>query len=313
MFLKRLFNFIPKSEFSKALGLFNTGQYRKALRKFEELRAVSQRHSDVDRSTLDLYTCEAHVALSKEYASVGNIDDAIRAMQQAVEIKPMFADLHYMLGRFCAQKKRFEEAEKAFRESLDVNNKFFRARVHLAWVLYRRNDAQDAAAELTASKLSCPNFYRESLDDLIHLLRADDTADACERLFGELLEERPSSAQISKELAIEAIQNGDNDEAVRELKKSIALKPDYPDLHNYLGIAYGNAGMVDDAVQEFEIALKINPHYLKARLNLALLYYENDRYDEAQGQLDQVLATQPDNQLANNLLVELRALADGNQ
>ena len=82
-------------------------------------------------------------------------------------------------------------------------------------------------------------------------------------------------------------------------------------MHNYLGIAYGNNGMVDDAVHEFEIALKINPYYSKARLNLALLYYENSRYEEAQVQLDEVLAVQPDNKLANNLLHELRAVTDG--
>jgi Flp pilus assembly protein TadD len=311
MFLKRLFNFIPKSEFSKALGLFNSGQHRKALRKFEELREMSERHADVDKSTLDLYTCEAHVALAKEYAAMGNLDDAIKEMRCAVDIKPMFADLHYLLGRYCGEKRRLDEAEKSFRASLDVNNKFFRARVHLAFVLYQQGQVGDAAAELTASKLSCPNFYRDSLDDLIHLLRASAPSDESDSIFHELLEERPSSAQISKELAIEAIQNGDNEEAIRELKKSIALKPDYPDLHNYLGIAYGNNGMVDDAVQEFEIALKINPHYLKARLNLALLYYENDRFAEAQAQLDEVLAIQPDNQLANNLLSELKTLADG--
>jgi tetratricopeptide (TPR) repeat protein len=69
--------------------------------------------------------------------------------------------------------------------------------------------------------------------------------------------------------------------------------------------------MIDDAVHEFEIALKINPYYIKARLNLALLYYENSRYEEAQVQLDEVLAVQPDNKLANNLLHELRAVADG--
>jgi Flp pilus assembly protein TadD len=310
MFLKRLFNFIPKSEFSKALGMFNTGQHRKALKKFEEMRAVSGRHADVDASTLDLYTCEAHVALSKEYAAVGNLDDAIREMQAAVAIKPMFADLHYNLGKYQVQKGSLDEAEKSFRSSLDVNNKFFRARVHLAYILHQRDRGTDAAAELMASKLSCPNFYRDILDDLMHILRAGEPAPQTEELFHELLEERPSSAQISKELAIEAIQNGDNEEAIRELKKAIALKPDYPDLHNYLGIAYGNNGMVDDAVQEFEIALKINPYYLKARLNLALLYYENDRYVEAQAQLDEVLAIQPDNQLANNLLSELKALAD---
>jgi tetratricopeptide (TPR) repeat protein len=70
--------------------------------------------------------------------------------------------------------------------------------------------------------------------------------------------------------------------------------------------------MVDDAVHEFEISLKINPYYLKARLNLALLYYENSRYDEAQAQLDLVLKVQPDNQLANNLLHELRLVGGGN-
>jgi Flp pilus assembly protein TadD len=312
MFLKRLFNFIPKSEFSKALGLFNTGQHRKALKKFEELRAVSERHADVDRSTLDLYTCEAHVALSKEYAGVGNIDDAISEMQAAVEIKPMFADLHYMLGKFHAEKEVLGEAEASFRRSLEVNNKFFRARVHLAYVLFARGGAEDAAAELMASKMSCPNFYRDVLDDLTHLLRTDSQAAHVEEMFHDLLEERPSSAQISRELAVEAIQKGDNEEAIRELKKSIALKPDYPDLHNYLGIAYGNNGMVDDAVQEFEVALKINPYYLKARLNLALLYYENDRFEEAHAQIDEVLSVQPENQLANNLLNELKALADGN-
>ena len=46
-------------------------------------------------------------------------------------------------------------------------------------------------------------------------------------------------------------------------------------------------------------------------LNLALLYYENARYDEAQAQLDMVLKVQSDNQLANNLLHELRVVAAG--
>jgi predicted negative regulator of RcsB-dependent stress response len=70
--------------------------------------------------------------------------------------------------------------------------------------------------------------------------------------------------------------------------------------------------MVDDAVHEFEIALKINPYYSKARLNLALVYYENNRFEEAQAQIDQVLSVQPDNQLANNLQQELKAVSGRN-
>ena len=310
MFLKRLFVFIPKSEFSKALNLFNSGEYRKALARFQELQSLASEGSDVDRATLDLYTCEAHVALARECTAGNDTEGAIREMELAVAIKPMFADLHYKLGVLYAGVHRLEDAATCFRNSLDINNKFFRSRVYLSMISRQLGDLETAVREAVASRHSCPNFYRESLDALVLALRAGSDGEVA-RLYAEMIEERPSSAQISKELAVEAIQNGNMDEAIRELKKAIALKPDYPDLHNYLGIAYGNNGMIDDAVHEFEIALKINPYYLKARLNLALLYYENTRYDEAHAQLDEVLKVQPDNQLANNLLHELRMVAEG--
>lgn len=310
MFLKRLFAFIPKDEFSKALNLFNSGEYRKALGRFQEIQAVAGQSGDIDRATLDLYTCEAHVALAKEFDQAGDLDSSLREMEAAVAIKPMFADLHYKLGALYVRKQRLEDACNCFRNSLDINNKFFRSRIYLSRILLELGDKDGAIREAVASKLSCPNFYRESLDALVVALRGNHDEDIA-KLFAEMIEERPSSAQISKELAVEAIQNGNMDEAIRELKKSIALKPDYPDLHNYLGIAYGNSGMVDDAVHEFEVALKINPYYAKARLNLALLYYENSRFDEAQAQIDHVLKVQPDNQLANNLLSELRAVTSG--
>ena len=308
MFLKRLFAFIPKDEFSRALSLFNSGEHRKALAKFQELQALAGQAGDVDRGTLDLYTCEAHVALSREFQEAGNHDMAINEMEAAIAIKPQFADLHYKLGVMYSDKKRYADAARCFRTSLGINNKFFRARVFLSMVVLNGGDADAAIQEAMGARHSCPNFYRETLDALVTALRAGDGGEVM-RLYGEMIDERPSSAQISKELAVEAIQNGNTDEAIRELKKALALKPDYPDLHNYLGIAYGNNGMVDDAVHEFEIALKINPYYSKARLNLALIYYENNRYDEAQAQIDQVLSVQPDNQLATNLLHELKAVS----
>jgi len=310
MFLKRLFKFIPRNEFSKALGLFNSGNYSKALKKFEELQAVSERHEDVDRSTLDLYTCEAHVALAKAHIAADEIEEAVHEMELATSIKPTFADLRYLLGTLYSRQGHFDKAKEQFTDALAINNKFFRARVYLSLALRASGSPDEAVEEIAKSQHSCPNFYRESLDLLEMGLRSGADEDEMERLYRALLEERPSSAQISRELAIEAIQNGDCEEAIRELKKAVVLNPDYPDIHNYLGIAYGNSGMIDDAVEEFEVALKINPYYLKARLNLALLYYENDCYEEAHAQLEHVLKVQPDNQLANNLREELQIVSE---
>lgn len=313
MFLKRLFNLIPKDEYSHALDLFNIGQYRKALKKLETLLTEASRRNarpDLDISTVELYACEAHVALSKEYTEDGNMPEAIREMETAVALKPRFADLRYTLGALYAEAGDANKAAELFRSSIDINPNFFKAHVHLARILMLKRDRDNAIRELECAKDSCPKFYKKELNDLLKALRVNRDEEELKTFFHCIIEEKPSSAQISRELAIEAIQNGNEAEAIRELKKAITLQPDYPDLHNYLGIAYGNAGMVDDAIEEFETSLKINPKYSKARLNLALVLYENERYSEAKINIEAVLQVQPENQLAINLRAELETVGE---
>ena len=310
MFLKRFFNFIPKNDYSRALDLFNEGYYTKALRIFEDLLDREASGENVDIATIELFACESHVALSKERLDADNLEEAILEMEKAVALKPNFADLRFALGNLYMDDGKIEDARTNFEHALDINPKFFKARVSLARAHFIGGRSSEAVHSLETAKSSCPNFYTENLNDLMQMLRIEESEEAIRRGFHEILEERPSSAQVSREIAIEAIQNGNYNEAVRELKKAIALKPDYPDLHNYLGIAYGNNGMTDDAIEEFEVALKINPYYLKARLNLALALYDSARFVEAQSHIERVLSVQPENQLANNLMTELRAVAD---
>ena len=310
MFLNRIFNFIPKNEFSRALDSFNKGEYTKALRKFEALLGDERSRSCLDVQTVELYACEAHVGLSKQHATVGDQDLAISSMERAVELKPNFADLRYSLGTLYVSNKKYDKASEHLKKALEINPKFFKARIHLAQVMILNSDESGASHELSTIGDNCPQFYREKFLELVQAVRVKGNDEGTIRLFGEILEERPSSDQLSKELAIDALHNGNNNEAIRELKKAIAIHADYPDLHNYLGIAYGNSGMVDDSITEFEISLKINPYYMKARLNLALALYEKGLFTEAHTHLAKVLEVQPQNQLANNLLSELRAVKD---
>jgi Flp pilus assembly protein TadD len=310
MFLKRFFKFIPKNDYSRALDLFNEGFYKKALKIFDDLLERRDTDDELDIATVELFACESHVALSKERMNEGNLEGALEEQEMAVALKPNFADLRYTLGHLYMEAGRHENAKVNFQKALDINPKFFKAGINLARALFVSGDQANAVESLHLAQGACPNFYSEKLADLIQMLRMGSDPDAVRHTFHEILEERPSSAQISREVAIEAIQNGNYNEAIRELKKAIALKPDYPDLHNYLGIAYGNSGMADDAIEEFEVSLKINPYYLKARLNLALAQYDAGRFIEAQNHIERVLSVQPDNQLAKNLLAELRTVAD---
>ncbi len=310
MFLKRFFKFIPKNDYSRALDLFNEGHYKKALRIFEDLLARQNSEEELDLATVELFACESRVALSKQRLNEGKLDDAIVEMEKAGSRKPEFADLRCTLGSLFVDASRLDDAREHFENALRINPKFFKAKINLARVLFTAGDVGKSAEMVATALDDCPKFYRDNLDQLVQMLRLGEETDAVNKAFHEILDERPSSTQVRREIAIEAIQNGDYAEAVRELKKSIAVNPDYPDLHNYLGIAYGNSGMVDDSIEEFEIALKINPYYLKARLNLGLALYDQGRYEEARNQIEHVLSVQPENQLAQNLLTELRAVSE---
>ena len=310
MFLKRFFSFIPRNDYSRALDLFNEGHYQKALQIFEQLLENQEPEEGLDVGTVELFACEAHVALSRERSNAGDVEGALEEMEKAVELKPTFADLRFNLGSLYMDVGRPDDAGANFTRALEINPKFFKASVSLARAMFAGGDAEGAVRAIDHANGNCPNFYKDNLSELTQMLRVRKDGEAVREAFHAILEERPSSAQISREVAIEAIQNGHYDEAMRELKKAVALKPDYPDLHNYLGIAYGNSGMADDAIEEFDIALKINPYYLKARLNLALALYDCGRFVEAQNHIERVLTVQPENQLANNLMDELRAVSD---
>ena len=310
MFLKRFFKFVPKSDYSRALDLFNDGHYRKALKIFEDLLARQSHEEDTDLATVELFACEARVALSKQKLNNGKLDEAIEEMETAVALKPEFADLRFGLGSLLMDAGRYDKAKAHFTYALKINPKFFKAKMVFARALYVSGERDRAAETLGGAQADCPTFYREHLENLLQMVRVGDDAAAVDQAFHEILEDRPTSAQVRREVAVQAIQNGEYAEAIRELKKSIAVNPDYPDLHNYLGIAYGNSGLADDAIEEFETALKINPFYLKARLNLALALYDQGRFQDAHDHIERVLSVQPENQLAKNLLAEVKQVAE---
>ena len=71
---------------------------------------------------------------------------------------------------------------------------------------------------------------------------------------------------------------------VVSLERQIAEHPQFPDLHNQLGIALSLAGDTEGAGKEFRKAVDLNPGYVEAHLNLAVTLSEIGRYEEAQAE-----------------------------
>lgn len=311
MFIDRFVGLLPKNTLKKALTYFNRGDYSKACKEFE---AYMSRHGDArsgqDQEMVRMYMVEAYIGNAKHLEASNRYGEAAEQLEKAIAIEPGYADVHFNLACLYENIGRFDASAEELRRAISINPNFFKVRVMLAKNLHRGGHHAEAVEELSELLATAPTFFIEQVKELIRLIKADEHLEKREAIFNSLLEERPSTAQVSKQVSLEAIQNGDYDFALNELRKAIAMNPDYPDLHNLIGIAYANKGMTDDAVMEFETALKIHPDYLKAHLNIALTLYEKGVHEEAMNHLETVLRLDADNELARNLLNELQPVTN---
>jgi len=308
VFLRKLFRFLPGSALGRALGAYNRGDFDAAALLFDELlRATPEPPSD-----LVLCACENQLELSRQREAAGDLSGALLALEHAVTLRPRWADVQLRLGRLYERLDQPLRARDAYTRALDVNPRYFEARLNLARLLIHLEDGTGALQQLQEAARSGPEYAAPQIEEILAGIPAAGPGTAAARarmgtLFETLLSGPPSPVAAGLELARSALRSGDNALAIAELKKLLGQHPNFPDLHNLLGVAYDNEEMTDDAIEEFEIALAINDGFLDARLNLGLALYERGRDAEAERHLRRVAAHASGNQLATSVLAQIEA------
>ncbi|TFG35489.1 MAG: tetratricopeptide repeat protein, partial [Nitrospirales bacterium] len=260
MFIDRFASFLPKNDLKKALEFLNRGEYKKACKAFEaHLLKKAGVVEGKDQELLRMYIVESYMEYSMELEKAGDFLESSRQLEKAIELQPNYADVHYRLGMMYENIGRRIDSRESIKKALAINPYYFKARLMLAKSYYSDANQDKTMEHLRESISSVPNFFRSLLNELTLKVESASEKEEINDLFIRLLEDRPSSSQISKQLALEAIHSGDFDRAISEVNKALSLNPDYPALHNLLGIAYANVNMKDDAIVEFKTALKINP------------------------------------------------------
>jgi Tfp pilus assembly protein PilF len=95
-------------------------------------------------------------------------------------------------------------------------------------------------------------------------------------------EKEREGAQIRYELAIQAQQMGNVQQAYKELQKSLELDPDYPEAHHLMAILlHLSFNRPEEAIVHYKKALEVRPTFSEAKTNLANVYLSQSRYDEA--------------------------------
>ena len=202
-----------------------------------------------------------HLPLAIAYASVGDIDNALRESQPAVAFDPKSATAWNLRGRMFSRKKEYQSAIECYEKSIllhdDIEVSYALASAYLA---LRENDK--AAAVFKKMELNTPN--RAS----VHVMA------------GRAYEGAGMSA-----------------EAEREYKSAISIDPKASRGHYFLGLFYLVKNSWEpsaEAKREFEAEVALNPKDFFGNYFLGYLASTEKRYAESDAHLKIAAAAKPD-------------------
>jgi len=116
--------------------------------------------------------------------------------------------------------------------------------------------------------------------------------DEAERAYATALAIAPGHPYATHLLGVVAMQRRNWEDAVTRLERAAAARPDDPEFHGNLGLAYMGADRLDDAVAAHRRAIALQPHPA-AYTNLGLALLEQRKHVEAIAAHDQALALDP--------------------
>ena len=100
----------------------------------------------------------------------------------------------------------------------------------------------------------------------------------------------PKKAREAYDLSVDLSRHGKTREAIEELKRAIAIYPEYFQAYNDLGVAYIKLDLIDDAIRALEKSAVLDPKAFNPRLNLGIANVRRQDFQRAEPHLRAAVA-----------------------
>ncbi|MBF0175902.1 MAG: tetratricopeptide repeat protein [Magnetococcales bacterium] len=247
-----------------AFDLYAEGKLAAALATAEiALRAHRQ---DVDLLNLAAYC----------HGQLGNPQQALDLWQQALRIKPDYADAYFNIGNFLKQLGLVKEAEAALRQALH----------------FKPNHA---------------DFH----NNLGNLLKEQGRLDEAETIYRQALHHQPDHADLHANLGVLLKKQARFEASELALRQALRIRPDHANALYNLGNLLQEQNRLAESAEAYQQALHHHPNHVDALNNLGSVLHKQHNFAAAETTYRQALQIRPEdadicNNLAN-LLKEMQA------
>ena len=245
-------------------------------------------------------------ALAAALAAETREDDIASAyFELALFINPDLDLARTMLGNTLDQAGRREEAVYVLDDIKPSSPFYATSRGQLAWVLMRLD--RDAEAIETAQEAFDKTGDRDLAIQIGDLNRAQENYDAAYRWFNKVVTEDEQAgredwrAYYARGLAHDALDRWPD--AERDLRRSLDIKPDQPQVLNYLGYSWVDRGEnLEEAFNLIQQAVALSPQSGFIVDSLGWAHYKMGQYDEAVTYLERAVGLAANDPILNDHL-----------
>ncbi|NLX19521.1 MAG: tetratricopeptide repeat protein [Desulfobulbus sp.] len=237
----------------------------------------------------------------------GRLADAERCYRQALEIDDSSAVAHNNLAFLLMQRREFAEAEQEYRRAIELSPAYATAYTNLgqAYLLMQRWD--EAEEYLTrATELDADAFH--AYESLAKLAMVYGDSNRAVSYWEEANRIRPVRENLVN-LAHCLVQQRRLDEARDVLIRAADSDDEDARLHALFGIIAFAQYDFGSAIRHFKRALGIEPENTETRHNLAMAYLKTGQSEEAVMELRRILLLMPDHVEARNNLAVIELAA----
>jgi len=205
---------------------------------------------------------------------------ALEQLNTLIQQDPDSVIANYYRGRIHLELDNFQEAEKDYLRTLELNKSMEPALFDLA-SQYQLQKRYEEAAEIYERLLG---FYpdnmvaKERLISAYYKLGQEEKVDS---LIADIKENAKPGEPGRQTLGLIYLQHGRLDESITELDLIVAAWPEDQKSRYYLALAYEENGDREKAIEHFMQIKKGPAYYINSRIHLAYILDDQKKPDEA--------------------------------
>ena len=291
---KRL-GFGRNESYDAAVRAYEEGEFEAAIEQFKVCLS-----SDPDVSTRERARGRMAGALgklAKRAVELRHWDHALTYLDEAIALRPWFADLRILRAEVFESLNRTEDRMFEIRFALNFNPNYGLAVLHDGILMYERGDRVAGIERIWESVKCDPRLKTETFDNAMSLHGKGEHVRALEK-FKDV---RPVQYTDPEDIVREADAFAHEDrwrDAEESYRRAIDVAPKFADVRCKHGQALMALDEVEQAVAEFREAVSINDQYADAYAYLGAALRRGGHEDQAMDAFRAALVVDPEHAVA---------------